>query len=292
MNDRQIDCFLEVARQLNFTRAAETLRLPQPAVSRYISSLENELGTVLITRERNRKISLTDAGKAYYNLFHHTALELARTKSLMNETAEVLHLGINIGWSTAGYLPKVVERCKQKNPKFRLVYECLDFQGLSAGLRKKRLDAVIGLESYLLRFSDFETERFTSLQRTVAYSRRLEGYENIKNPSDFYPYDFLIADDPLIRELVQESESIFRAFHFVPRFCALPNQETVHSYVENGRGVALLDEWCRVLHDPMFLQMAIEETVPVSLAWRKGAQTAAIELFRDALLCEFQNEER
>ena len=33
MNDRQIDCFLEVARQLNFTRAAETLRLPQPAVS-------------------------------------------------------------------------------------------------------------------------------------------------------------------------------------------------------------------------------------------------------------------
>ena len=287
MNDRQIDCFLEVARQLNFTRAAETLRLPQPAVSRYISALEKDLGTVLITRERNRKISLTEAGVAYYNLFQRTALELAHTKKLMDESSEVLHLGINTGWSSSACLLDTAESCKKKKPGFRLTYECLDLQGLAAGLRKKRLDAVIGLENYLLQFQDFETVRFTSLQRTVAYSRNLPGYGKIKSPEDFASYDFLIADDPLIRELVQQSEHIFRAFRFVPRFRALPNQETVHSYVENGWGVAILDEWCRILHDPLLMHMNLDETIPVALAWRKGAETAAIKLFCDTLLAEF-----
>ena len=72
MNDRQIECFLEAGRLLNFTRAAENLLLPQPAVSRYISALENELGVQLFLRENSRKVVLTEAGKAYYNLFQRT----------------------------------------------------------------------------------------------------------------------------------------------------------------------------------------------------------------------------
>lgn len=290
MNDRQIECFLEAARNLNFTRAAENLTLPQPAVSRYIASLEAELGMPLFLRESNRKISLTEAGKAYFNLFQRTALELSHTKNALSDTTEILHLGVNLGWSTSGYLPQVVAFCKQKNPRLRLSHECLDFQNLAAALREKRLDAVIALENYLSHSLEFETERFTSLQRSILYSKNLPDHEQIRNPADFYPYDFLIADDPLIRHLVEESESIFRAFHFVPRFRTLPNQETVHSYVENGLGVALVDEWCHILHHPMMLHMNIEETIPVALAWRRDAP-AAVELFREALLHVVQNQE-
>ena len=61
---------------MNFTRAAENLLLPQPAVSRYISALEKELGAQLFLRENSRKVALTEAGKAYYNLFQRTYLEL------------------------------------------------------------------------------------------------------------------------------------------------------------------------------------------------------------------------
>ena len=291
MNDRQIECFLEAARSLNFTRAAEKLTLPQPAVSRYIASLEAELGLPLFTRESNRKITLTEAGKAYFNLFQRTATELAHTRLALTDAPEVLRLGINLGWVTSDYLPRVVEQCRLRNPKFRLSYECLEFQNLTASLREKRLDAVIGLENYLIRSQDFETARFTSLRRNIVYSKRLPDYEVIRNPADFYPYDFLIADDPLIRQLVQEGESIFRAFHFVPRFRTVVNQETVHSYVENGLGVALLDEWCTILHHPTLLHMNIAENIPVALAWRRDADAASIELFRDALLYVFQGQE-
>ncbi len=289
MNDRQIECFLEAARYLNFTRAAENLTLPQPAVSRYIASLEGELGVKLFVRESNRKIVLTPAGRAYFNLFQRTATELAHTRDALSVTPEVLHLGINIGWSTSDYLPKVVAFCRQKNPRFHVSYECLPFHLLAAGLREKRLDTVIGLENYLMHSLEFETERFTSLRRTILYSKNLPDYDQIRNPADFYPYDFLIADDPLIRHLVQESEEIFRSFHFMPRYRTLTNQETVNSYVENGLGVALRDEWCHILHHPRMLNMNIEQTIPVALAWRRDAP-AAVELFREALLCVFQKQ--
>ena len=69
MNHRQIECFLETGKHLNFTKAAQNLYLPQPAVSRYISALENELGVALFQRENSRHISLTDEGILYFNFF-------------------------------------------------------------------------------------------------------------------------------------------------------------------------------------------------------------------------------
>ena len=146
MNTHQIECFLEAARELNFTRAAENLRLPQPAVSRYIASLESELDTKLFTRERNRKITLTEAGKAYFNLFQRTETELSLTRTILAEKPETLRLGINLSWSSSAYLPRAILRCEMQNPKFRLSYHCLDFREMTAALREKRLDAIIGLE--------------------------------------------------------------------------------------------------------------------------------------------------
>src|SRR5512137_1324776 len=54
--------FVEVARQRGFTRAGRTLHLTQPAVSKVVKSLEEELGAPLLVRER-RRVRLTDAGR-------------------------------------------------------------------------------------------------------------------------------------------------------------------------------------------------------------------------------------
>ena len=65
MNTTQISCFLEVARQLSFARAAESLYSSQPVVSYQIKSLEEELGLKLFTRS-NRAVALTEAGTYLY----------------------------------------------------------------------------------------------------------------------------------------------------------------------------------------------------------------------------------
>ncbi len=61
---RHLVYFREVARQLHFRKAAETLAVAQPALSRSVAQLETALGVDLLNRTR-RKVELTTAGKAF-----------------------------------------------------------------------------------------------------------------------------------------------------------------------------------------------------------------------------------
>lgn len=61
---RHLVYFREVARQLHFRKAAETLAVAQPALSRSIAQLETALGVDLLNRTR-RKVELTAPGRAF-----------------------------------------------------------------------------------------------------------------------------------------------------------------------------------------------------------------------------------
>jgi DNA-binding transcriptional LysR family regulator len=59
MNNSQLQLFVKIAETGSFTRAGQELNMTQPAVSRAISSLENELDVTLIIRDRRNGIVLT-----------------------------------------------------------------------------------------------------------------------------------------------------------------------------------------------------------------------------------------
>lgn len=64
MDFKALQSFLTVAEELNFRRAAERLRITQPALSRQISQLEHELGGRLFERT-SRRVMLTEAGQRF-----------------------------------------------------------------------------------------------------------------------------------------------------------------------------------------------------------------------------------
>jgi DNA-binding transcriptional LysR family regulator len=61
---RQLRYFIGVAETLSFTKAGQRLHIAQPALSRQIRQLEEEIGVALFTRTR-RKVELTDAGLVF-----------------------------------------------------------------------------------------------------------------------------------------------------------------------------------------------------------------------------------
>lgn len=79
MELEQLRHFVKVAEVENFTRAAQQVHLSQPALSRSIARLEEELGQPLFERQ-TRKVALTDAGRLL--------LERARTILVMVEDAK------------------------------------------------------------------------------------------------------------------------------------------------------------------------------------------------------------
>lgn len=86
MELRHLRYFQAVAELLNFSRAAERVRVAQPALSRQIRALEEEIGVRLLDRNRVR-VSLTDAGRTFYA---HTCKILAQVDIATAAAAEAV----------------------------------------------------------------------------------------------------------------------------------------------------------------------------------------------------------
>src|SRR4051812_17911492 len=87
MKFRTLECFCEVATSgFNFSRAARTLRATQPAVTRQIQLLEDELGFAVFERRGNRVLRMTPAGQA---IFERARKILSETRELRRVSADV-----------------------------------------------------------------------------------------------------------------------------------------------------------------------------------------------------------
>src|SRR5690348_1026907 len=98
MELHQVRYYVALCQTLNFTRAAEACNVTQPALTRAIQKLEDELGGQLLQRERNLT-QLTELGRLMQPLLQQTlsAAESAREHASRFRKNEVASLRIGLG---------------------------------------------------------------------------------------------------------------------------------------------------------------------------------------------------
>jgi len=114
----QLRCFVAVAEELHFGRAAVRLNMTQPPLSRQIQVLEHIIDAALLERT-SRSVRLTPAGRSFLPEAKRI-LKLAETAS---QVARRIALGktgsLKIGYTAAaayGYLPELIGACRQRLP--------------------------------------------------------------------------------------------------------------------------------------------------------------------------------
>lgn len=96
MEIRVLEYFLAVAREQSFSKAADTLHLTQPTLSRQIKELEEEFGKQLFIRS-SKKLSLTDDGMILRKRAEEIIELVRKTESEINNNDEKLSGDIYIG---------------------------------------------------------------------------------------------------------------------------------------------------------------------------------------------------
>jgi DNA-binding transcriptional LysR family regulator len=142
MNPNHLRTFLAVRRHLNYTRAAEEVFLTQPAVSRQVRQLEEELG-VRLFEQIGKSLHLTDAGKTL-------AVEAEKLLGAMERTAEAVRShrsaergSVRIGASTTpGFylLPDILGQFHRRFPKVAIHYTVENSLQIEQMLVRNELD--------------------------------------------------------------------------------------------------------------------------------------------------------
>ena len=139
MELRHLRCFVVLAEELHFTRAAERLHIEQSPLSRTIKELEDELGALLFDRDR-RGTRLTQAGI----VFLHDVRRLFTTLDQARENVKAISAGfrgsLRIAVSDGAINPRLADflaRCREEEPdiEIRLVEVplCEQLRGLRSG---------------------------------------------------------------------------------------------------------------------------------------------------------------
>ena len=142
---RQLEHFVAVAEELNFTRAAARLHLVQQAVSGSIAQLESRLGVRLLERS-TRRVRLTPAGRDFLDHARGTLAAVDEAVRAAELHADGRAGSLRIGLCATGgleFTPQLLAAFSQRYPDVALQVRTFDFSDPRAGIGDGSSDVTI-----------------------------------------------------------------------------------------------------------------------------------------------------
>ena len=293
MNDLQIEYFLAAARNLSFSRAAQEMFVSQPAISRQIIALEQELGCPLFER-MNKNTALTANGVLFYDFFERYRTELydlkLRAKLSLENKNRILKLGVLNNWNVSGIILPVLEQFGNCYPDVKVEINSYEPRSSQEALQAGKEDIILTIEPKLLNIQGILYEAVADLPRVLLYSSSLtEGREGELTPYDFKDEEFLTVSSEEYDYVADLIRSVCRPYGFTPKVQPVHSTDAMIMGVQCGLGVAVTDVWSRALDNKGFQFILLDSTHTLSMVWKNEREDAVITCFTDLLKKSIRN---
>lgn len=289
MDLRHLRYFQAVAEELSFSKAGQRLRIAQPALSRAVAELEEEMGAMLFDRT-HRQVRLTPAGEVLLRecgvLFERIDESVRRVRETARGELGELRVGY-IGPPTERFLGPLLRDFRSRHPGVKVlleertperVWEMVSKGRLSIGLtRPVRAHEDLGPRSKLLldeRLCLAVPAGHALAQGGGVPWKRLKGLPLI-----------LLAR----REGAGSHDAILAACHeagVTPELVRTPSlMGTILKYVEAGAGFGVVPE-CAVKEpgEVVLVPLVPRRCIPLVLVWSKDSDNPAADAFRELVL--------
>ncbi len=292
MNITQMKYFITVAKCLNFTKAAEILFITQPALSRQISAIENELNMQLFVRS-NRYVRLTPPAAVllpeFEKIYNDYNLAVANARNSFQGLSGELNMGVLEGAYLGDLFPGILNYLAEFYPQVKINLHTYSFNELIRKLYENELDIIFTL---LFDLKERSMLQYQVIEKTRDYvvvhkDHRLANARYVKL-SDF-------KDDTIIMVSTEDSEESPRLIldacktaGFTPKvkFASSLSEEML--WVEAGVGVCILDGRNLLYSNP---SVRFLDTDPISdpsltMAWNEEHYNPMKKVFIENFLTQ------
>jgi len=285
MELRHLRYFVAVAEEENVSRAALKLHVSQPALSRQIRDLEDELGFLLLERSA-KSVRLTEAGRVFLT---ESCVVLQRVEEAVKAARAIATGGtkLHVGYAmspTVRILPQALRAFQAEMPTTRVKLHDLTTEEMLTGLRDGKLQIAFMVRSHLAMMRGLHSEELARLpiRLAVAPKHPFARRKTVKL-AELAPHPLIAfsrVDYPDYHELLT---NWFAAAKVKPRIAE--EHDSVSSLiaaVEAGDGVALVTEsMACVAGTRLSLTRLTPIPSPLVLAavWPEGGLSAAAEQF-------------
>lgn len=282
MTVQQIRCFLAVAQENSFSRAAQTLFVSQPAVSRQVTQLERELGVTLFERT-SQGILLTEAGQAFADFFERSTQEFESLTERMRSNADAVRGTVNIGctegWDLSSFYPQLSAALGESYPDLHLELSGYNQDTILHALERGRADVVITSESLLQGRDRIAFQLLTHRRGMLLFSAQHPlARKRFITLADFKNEPFYVTTPPTMNEVNMELYALCAAADFIPSLQYEPTLSAVYMKLSSGRGVMLCNDWMMSLNNPLFASLPLELDRGICVAWMKDNDSPLVQL--------------
>lgn len=276
---RQIKCFVTLAEELHFGRAASMMLMAQPVLTHQIQVLEKELGVQLFIRS-TRRVQLTPAGEVFYERAVQQIRDLENTFAVVRAVAGRDVAKITIGTiypATFGVLPRFLASVARRFPDIQLHITNGTTDTIIREIERGRVNVgfIRPVENNgALRWQNIATERYLL---AVAANSPLARAEKI-TMADLHAHKIIAFSRSNLSYAERYFFELYRTHRLIERIAySCDDTLSLVSLVSAGLGIGFVPEWTRDLPNPAFCLREVEGVdfkTSLGLAWSKDDPTA------------------